>query len=98
MKPENEALSLVIDRFPRHAEHIETLFNSNEHFHELCMDYQLCIQHLKQFIQNEEKAGIHEYENLLKDLENELAHFLSRHKASSDLKSFAGMPDGKSIV
>jgi hypothetical protein len=98
MKPENEALSLVIDRFPRHAEYIETLFNTDEHFHELCMDYQLCIQHLEQYIQNDEKAGIQEYENLRKDLENELTHFLSRHKATSNLQSFAGMPDGKSTV
>ena len=72
MKSENEALNLVVERFPKHAVHIEYLFKNDEHFHEICMDYQLAIQHLKQFIQNDEKAGIQEYENLRKDLEKEL--------------------------
>ena len=98
MKSENEALDLVVERFPRHAAHIEYLYKNDEHFHELCMDYRLCLQHLKQFIQNDEKAGIQEYENLRKDLENELAHFLSRDKATRNLKSFAGMQDGKSTI
>ena len=89
MKSESDPLHLVKEKFPGQDENIEYLFRSSEHFHELCLDYFLCRQNLEKFIEDEDERTIwkQEYEHLRYDLENELAHFLQRHKSSMKARS-----------
>ena len=78
MESLNEQLYLIKKRFPDQMERIEALFESNEDFRALCLDYILCVKHLHRFKQEfgEKKLSIEEYSNVRHELEDELSLFI----------------------
>ena len=70
----------VIKRFPFRKKTIHSLLKSDDEFHTLCNDYQLCFEALTKWNHSTlEEAPVRrtEYEDLLRDLELEIAEFLN---------------------
>jgi hypothetical protein len=73
-----EQLYIIKKKFPDQMERIEELFESNEDFRALCLDYILCIKHLHTFKKEvgEKKLSIEEYRSVRSELEDELFTFI----------------------
>lgn len=73
-----QKLDSIIQLFPDLEDKIHALFLSNESFREVCIEHILCtskILEIKQKGQND--SGLHEYEDLQKELENEILKYLA---------------------
>ena len=74
----NMLLNTVKKKFPKQSERIEALYETNKDFRALCSDYLSCIQYLQRLESevNEKQISIKEYEDIKKELENELYAFI----------------------
>jgi len=82
------ALFSVITKFPAFREKVIRLFKHSEEFKEVCMDYQECIkalQHWSRFPDEEAWNRKTEYENLLAELEEEIAQSLEQNSPDTDM-------------
>ena len=73
------SLSVVLAKFPDHAEKIRRLFRQNSTFQAECEDYRQCFRALEHWSQSETHSAPsrrEEYETLLKDLEEEILQTL----------------------
>jgi hypothetical protein len=79
MESLNEQLYLIKKKFPDQTDRIQELFESDEDFRALCLDYILCVEHLHRFKKEfgEKKLSIEEYRNVRHELEDEISHFIS---------------------
>ena len=74
MESVNAQLRLMKIKFPEQVDRIEALFESDEDFRSLCLDYYMCLQYLEKFNQefNEKHKTIAEYKTIRTELEKEL--------------------------
>jgi hypothetical protein len=74
MEAKNFQLEAVKERWPEFTDHIRSLYYTDNKFRAICEDYYLCIQHLDKFRKefSERLEAIEEYENMLRELEDEL--------------------------
>ena len=69
------SLFILFDRFPERKETIKALFKNNESFKTLCEDYHRCgetLQYWNQSLDEDALVRMHEYETLLRELEEEI--------------------------
>jgi len=67
-------LLLIMDKFPAQSDRIKALYKNDPDFKALCADYFLCLNTLHKYQKEsgEKQTTIKEYNDLRKDLENEL--------------------------
>jgi hypothetical protein len=71
-------LDSIIQLFPALEDKIHNLFLNNESFREVCIEHILCTSRILEMKQGGEKdAGLGEYEDLQRELENEMLKFLA---------------------
>ena len=82
MESLNPELLLIMDKFPGQGDRIDELYENDPDFKALCADYYLCInflhKHRHEF--GEKKSAVKEYEDMRKDLENELQDFIGEKR------------------
>ena len=69
------SLFSIYKRFPERKEPIKALFNNNESFKTLCEDCCRCadaLQYWKHSLDEDAPARVREYEDLLRELEEEI--------------------------
>jgi len=78
----NEELRAAKEKFPDQSARIEELYNNDPDFKALCADYLLSIKTLKEFQKefSNKLNAIQEYQDICKDLENELGDFIAEEK------------------
>lgn len=71
-------LSIIREKFPGQDARLGSLYDQNEEFQSLCLDYVASLQALKDFQENVNQQGrsIEEYKELIRQLEKELREFL----------------------
>ena len=74
----NKQLQVIKNKFPAQNERIGKLFQMNEDFHTLCLDYFLCLRQMQKLERetDEQTLSIAEFSDLRKELENELKRFI----------------------
>jgi hypothetical protein len=81
-----EKIHSIVRIFPAHEQKIEYLFMSDANFRELCTDYILCaskILDMKSGLE-ESSSQIREYEELQRNLEQEMLNLIVKKKHSAD--------------
>lgn len=75
MESLNAQLRAVKQKFPEQNERIEELFEQNNDFRTLCMDYFLCLQYMQKFKEefSEKHLTLEEYKSIRSELEKELS-------------------------
>ena len=78
----NEELRAAKEKFPDQSARIEELYKSDPDFKALCADYLLSIKTLQEFQKefSNKLNAIQEYQDICKDLENELGDFITEAK------------------
>jgi hypothetical protein len=71
-------LSIIRERFPGQDVAVRNLYDQNEEFQSLCLDYVSSLEALKGFQENVSQQGrsIEEYKELIRQLESELREYL----------------------
>jgi hypothetical protein len=73
-----QKLDSIIQLFPDREDRIHALFLSNESFREVCIEHILCTSKILEIKKgNKNDAGLSEYEDLQRELENEILKFLA---------------------
>ncbi|GAB6097770.1 hypothetical protein JCM14469_40240 [Desulfatiferula olefinivorans] len=83
MGQNHEDLSVVIKRFPEHANDLERHYRKSSRLKNICEDYRKCLNALNYWalLKNEEAVKPHgEYAALLFELEFEIIRFLEEHQ------------------
>lgn len=74
----NNTVDLIKQKFPMQSGRIEELYQSNDDFRSLCVDYLYCLNELQKIDRDvdEKKVSVKEYQKLEEDLESELFRFI----------------------
>jgi len=73
-----QKLDSIIQLFPDREDRIHALFLSNESFREVCIEHILCTSKILEIKNgNKNDARLSEYEDLQRELENEILKFLA---------------------
>ena len=75
-----ENMHSIVQLFPDFEEKIEFLFLADENFRDLCKDYMLCISFVLDMKKdpNKYRAQIEEYEDVKRNLEEEILTMISK--------------------
>ncbi len=75
----------IVQIFPDFEERIDFLFQADEMFRDLCTDYILCASKVLEMKKEKRKnkSQIEEYEELQKDLEQEILQMISKNRDRS---------------
>jgi hypothetical protein len=81
-----ENIISIVRIFPDHEEKIEFLFMNDASFRELCIDYILCASKILDLKMRLEECGdqIEEYEDLQRNLEEEILKMIVKKKHNAD--------------
>jgi len=73
-----EILKVVKEKFPGQSARIDKLYEENEDFRSLCLDYFSSLLELKNFYTSSEESNrsIEDYKNVIEDLEKEFGNFI----------------------
>lgn len=71
-------LKIIRDKFPGQDTRVGNLYDQNEEFQLLCVDYVASLEALKDFQENVHQQGrsIDEYKELIRQLEKDLREYL----------------------
>lgn len=78
MTEPTKILRIIRERFPGQDTRLGSLYDQNEEFQLLCLDYVASLEALKSFQENVNQQGrsIEEYKELIRQLEKELHEYL----------------------
>jgi len=78
MAEPTKILSIIRERFPGQDARVRNLYDQNEEFQSLCLDYVSSLEALKGFQDNVSQQGrsVDEYTEVIRQLEKELREFL----------------------
>jgi hypothetical protein len=80
MKSVRDQLGILKDNFPTQVNKIEDLYHDDPVFRTLCSDYIYCLEALEKLRHefSEKMNSVGEYEQVKKELENELRDYLKQ--------------------
>jgi hypothetical protein len=78
----DSARLFLVNKFPELNDKIDSLYDTNPAFRDLCSEYLLCIRRLNEYQKgfDENYHEVVEFANVRKDLENELQDFILNKK------------------
>lgn len=86
MQADFDILKIILDKFPERAKQIDTVYQRDEKFREICEDYYLCKEAIDKIIISnaQKKKVLNEYKYALKELELELLLYLNSETTKND--------------
>ncbi len=76
----DENVESIVRIFPDFEKKIDSLFQTDENFRDLCADHILCAAMVQEIKQKKGKGKVEEYEDLKQCLEQEILQMISQDK------------------